>query len=121
MEEERPYLGMQHPLTGEWYWYATLPMGSTNLPGIAGHFGAAFLQMVMENDPHFQGTPMTNDFTMPLHGYTFDQSKGLGRVLISEDGRPAVMIFLWVDDALIHGPTYEKTSGALKYILDTAV
>jgi hypothetical protein len=64
MEEERPYLGMQHPLTGEWYWYATLPMGSTNLPGIAGHFGAAFLQTVTENDPCFQGTPMMNDLIL---------------------------------------------------------
>ena len=33
----------------------------------------------------------------------------------------AVHIWVWVDDFLLHGPTYEKTARALRFFLDTAV
>jgi hypothetical protein len=50
----------------------------------------------------------------------FEPGLGYGFVLTARDG-PAVKMWVWVDDFLIHGPTNTKTLEALNYFLDTTV
>jgi hypothetical protein len=42
VDEERRFMGIIHPDTGDHYWYARLPMGSSNSVAVSGRFGAAF-------------------------------------------------------------------------------
>jgi hypothetical protein len=58
--DERKYLGMIHPITLKRYFYRGLPMGSGNLPSLAGRHGNAFLRRVCDHCPAFQGQPSTN-------------------------------------------------------------
>jgi hypothetical protein len=46
--------------------------------------------------------------------------KGMLFTLESDDG-PAVLIWAWVEDFLIHGPNEDKTSRALSLFLDLAL
>ena len=57
------------------------------------------------------------DFRKPV----FDPALGYGFILESTDGSPAVKIWVWVDDFILHGPSFEKTTQALKFFLDTTV
>jgi hypothetical protein len=43
VDEERQFVGLIHPDTGDHYWYTRLPMGSSNSPAVSGRFGAASL------------------------------------------------------------------------------
>ena len=120
-EDERPHLGLVHPKTGKHYWYARLPMGTSNSPAVAGRYGAAFLRLVLESIPEFKGTPLPNDFSQAIEGRGYDPKLGIGRVLIGEDGEPACWIWIHVDDVLIHAPTKAKLQRALDQILDLTV
>jgi hypothetical protein len=54
--------------------------------------------------------------------YSFDPALGYRFVLIVESVYgPAVIIWLWVDDFIIYGPTINKTPVALKFSLDEMV
>jgi hypothetical protein len=46
LDEERKFMGVIHPYTGDHYWYTHLPMGSSNSPAVSGIFGAVFLRLV---------------------------------------------------------------------------
>jgi hypothetical protein len=43
---DRPYLGTIHPITGLFYVYAGLPMGSSHSPALACRYGLAFLRLL---------------------------------------------------------------------------
>lgn len=45
----------------------------------------------------------------------------MGRVLIGADGEPALLIWVHVDDILVHGHSLEKVSRGLDFVMDTAV
>jgi hypothetical protein len=45
VDEERRFMGIIHPHTGDHYWCTRLPMGSSNSPAASGRFGAAFLRL----------------------------------------------------------------------------
>ena len=46
---------------------------------------------------------------------------GDGRALVGPDGIPIVILWNHVDDILAHGPTLDKLSEGLKFLLDTTV
>ena len=121
VEEERPYLGCVHPGTGRMYRYKTLPMGSGNSPGASGRYGATFRRLVEETLPAFQGQAIQNDFSTGLSGRGFNPQLGRGRVLLGPDGLPSCLLWLHVDDCLVHGPTKEKCSEGLRQLLDLSV
>lgn len=118
--EDRPYLGVKHPITGELYAYRGLPMGGGSSPGITGQFGLSLLRLLREQCSLFQGTPKANCYWTGFSETGFDPKLGYGFILQAKDG-PAVKMWVWVDDFLLHGPTHAKTLAALHYFLDTTV
>jgi hypothetical protein len=118
MATERPYMGMIHPLTELEYWYNRLPMGSNNSPGISRRFGAAFLRLIIDNCQEFQGCTILNH---PLSDGSYSPRLGEGRILVGLDGLPALLIWIHVDDVLVHGPSKDKLVAGLAFIMDTAV
>ena len=118
--DDHPHLGVLHPETQELLTYFGLPMGSSNSPPLAGRYGLAFIRMIREKCALFQGQTQANCWWTSFEEQRFDPSLGYGCVLISKTGA-AVRIFVWVDDFLIHGPTYESTCAALTFFLDTAL
>jgi hypothetical protein len=120
-EDERQYLGCIHPTTGVMLRYKTLPMGAGNSPGASGRFGAIFVRLIRETLPAFQGTPMQNDYAGAFAGAGYHPHLGIGRVIIGLDGLPACIIWIHVDDLLIHGPSYEKCLAGLIQVLELSV
>lgn len=118
---ERPYLGMIHPATGQTYSYHRLPMGTRNSPAVACRFGNAFIRYIVETCPLFQGTPVHNDFVSQLLGNEFRAEWGIGRVLLGPNGEPALLIWMHVNDILVHGPSFDKVSRGLDFIMNTAL
>jgi hypothetical protein len=80
VDEERQFMGLIHPETGDLYWYTRLPMGSSNSPAVSGRFGAAFLRLIFQEVEEMQGEVVINDWKVAL---------GVGPVLIGSDGLPA--------------------------------
>lgn len=123
-ENERPYLGCIHPISGEVRVYTGLPMGATNSPAIAGRMGAAFIRLLLRHYPKiYSGTArISNTWWDRFNGRPYDPKLGHGFVLLSdEDGLPSVLIWVHVDDFLIHGPTFAKTAEALSALMDQAL
>ena len=103
------------------YVYNTFPMGTRNSPGASGRFGAAFLRYVVDKFPVFQGTPVDNSPITYFRKTVYHPEYGEGRVLIGSDGEPVVLVWIHVDDILIHGPSFEKLVTAMNALLDTTV
>lgn len=118
--DDRPYMGVLHPITEVLYTYWGLSMGAGNSPALAGRFGLAFVRMLKERFEEFQGDPGVNSWWTSFSYSGFDPDLGFGYTLTGRDGM-AVKIWVFVDDFLIHGPSYEKTCRALRRFLDTAV
>jgi hypothetical protein len=119
--DDRPFLGLLHPVTGIMYAYGGLPMGAGSSPCLAGRYGLSFLRLLRERCALFQGEPRANCYWTGFSEQGYDPRLGYGFILESADGSPAVKIWVWVDDFIIHGPTFEKTTAALKFFLDTTV
>jgi hypothetical protein len=79
---ERHLLGVLHPGTYGHYWWGRLPMGISHSPAASGRFGAAFVRMVREQCPQFQGLPLQNDLVSLLQGHDFDPILGMGHLLV---------------------------------------
>ena len=88
--------------------YDTLPIGTRNSPGTSGRFDAAFLRQILESSPLFQGSPQANSFHSTFENSSIHPNHGTDRVLIGEDGLPAVLLWIHVDDILIHAPTQKS-------------
>ena len=120
--EDRKYLGLQHPLTGGMYQYGGLPMGAGNSPGLAGRYGLSFLRLLREQTDLFGRRCRDNCYWSEFRDDgTYVPGLGYGYVLARADGRPAVLVWVWVDDFLIHGPDRESTAEALTFFLDASV
>jgi hypothetical protein len=118
--EDQKYLGMLHPVTNVLYAYKGLPMGAATSPGLACRYGLSFLRALKARFEVFQGKGEANCWWTGFTEKGFDPALGYGFTLQSDDG-PAVLIWVWVDDFLIHGPTEEKVSRALTIFLDAAL
>mmetsp|Transcript_14789 Transcript_14789/g.22576 ORF Transcript_14789/g.22576 Transcript_14789/m.22576 type:complete len:202 (-) Transcript_14789:1367-1972(-) len=118
--QDRPYMGVPHPITDILYTYWSLSMGAGNSPALAGRFSLAFVRLLKENFSKFQGKPETNCWWTSYSEEGFDPALGFGFILKGKDGY-AVKLWVFIDDFLIHGPTYHKTCSALHHFLNTAV
>jgi len=98
-----------------------MPMGSANSPAASGWFGAGLICLILETIPEFQGVAEKNDYSQFLWGNGFHPSKGIWWVIIGSDGHPACLIWIHVDDLLIHGPNLKKSTLGLHHILDLMV
>ena len=118
--DDRPYLGLRHPVTDVLYEYVGLPMGGSNSPAVACRYGLLFIRMLCERFQEFQGTPKANCWWTGFSEDGYNPDLGYGFTLHGKDGG-AVRIWAFVDDFLLHGPTYEKTASALTTFLNLAV
>ena len=89
-------------------------------PAGSGRFGATFLQILMYKCALFQGRPVDNSFPGFICHHVFDPKLGEDRVLISDDGTSALLLWLHVDDLLLHGPTLSKVEEGLYFVLAEA-
>ena len=119
--EDQPFLGITHPRTGKLYVWKGCPMGSGSSPALAGRYCLAFVRLLRERCEWFRGRATANCWWSELRDEGYDPAKGYGFSLRRADGRPAVRIWVFVDDFAIHGPDYESTAAALKAFLDLAV
>jgi len=118
--DDRPYLGLVHPIMGELYCYYGLPMGRGQSPSSACCYGLSFVRQFPERFDVFQGKATSNCWWKGFSAEGFDPKLGDGYTLIGKDGA-AVKIWVWVDDFLIHRPILDETKAALRFFLDTAV
>ena len=58
--DDQPYLGLVHPITDTRFAYGGLPMGATNSPALASHYGLSLLRLVRERYSVFQGAAKAN-------------------------------------------------------------
>jgi hypothetical protein len=58
--DDRPYLGLKHPITGVLLEYAGLHMGGANSSAIACRYGLSFVHMLKGRFDEFQGDPKIN-------------------------------------------------------------
>lgn len=119
-DSDREYLGLIHPKTGEHYWYRGLPMGSASSPAIAGQGVAALLRDLLRHDM-FEGRVILNDVTNHLRGEPYRARWPEGRVIVGADGQPVPIIFVWVDDFLVHASTRSACQAALDLLMDHLV
>lgn len=119
-EDERRYLGLIHPVTGDILVWNALPMGGANSPACAGRFGLAFLRLLREH--YFvTGQPRPNCWWTDMTEAGYDPKLGYGYVLVGRDGIPTIRVWVHVDDFAIHGLTRAATEAALRTFLDAAV
>jgi hypothetical protein len=121
LDEERKFMVLIHPGTGDHYWYTRLPMGSANSPPVSERFGEALLHLTCHEVEEMQGEVQINEWRVELEGSGFDPKLGIGRVLVGSGGLPHYLIWMHVDDIFLHGPTRAKCTSALKKILDLTV
>ena len=118
--DDRPYLGLIHPITAILYAYFGLPMGSANSPANACKFGVSFLRQLRERFAIFTGQGTANCFWSSFRDEGYDPDLGYGFVLKHANGL-AIKMWAFVDDFLIHGPDYPSVNAALRLFLDAAV
>jgi hypothetical protein len=80
VDEERQFMGIIHPYTGDHYGCTRLPMGSSNSPAVSGRFGAAVLLIIFQEVEEMQGEVLINDWKVALEGDEFDPKLGIGQV-----------------------------------------
>jgi hypothetical protein len=102
--DEQKYLSRLHPGTGRLRAYQGLPMGSGNSPPAAGRYGLSFCRLVRQSFAVFQGAAEANCYWTSFSSIRYHPHRGYGYVLRGTDGC-AVLLWVWVDDFLVHGPT----------------
>jgi len=117
LPSEHKYLGMTHPGTKAMYVYDRFSMGTRNSPGGAGKFGASYIRSILDSSPVFQGRAYDNSLQTYFVRTVHHPQLGEGQLLIGSDGLPVVLIWLHVDDKLIHSPTHRKLIITLEVIL----
>ena len=120
--EEHKYMGITHPGTGAMHVFRTFAMGTRNSPGASGRFGAALIRIIMDTSDLFKGVVVDNSIQQYFSRKVHHPKYGEGRILIGVvDGLPVVLLWLHVDDLLIHAPTRAKLTDALDHILNTII
>jgi hypothetical protein len=84
--DDRPFLGLRHPITQVLLEYAGLPMGGANSPAIACRYGLSFIRMLKERFDTFQGDPKVNCWWTGFSEEGYDPDLGYGFNLIGKDG-----------------------------------
>ena len=121
LPEERKYLGCIHPMTGERLVWVGLPMGSSNSPAIACRLTNSVLRQIREREEIFKGKPEMNSWRTKLEANKYNPKQGHGRTLIRDNGEPVALIWVMVDDFLVHAPTKQACEEAFKIFLNHMV
>jgi hypothetical protein len=97
--------------------------GTANSPAIAGPIGAAILRLLLARSPaKFSGQGSPNIWWTGFRFLGYDPNLGYGFLWRSlQDGLPAVLLWVHVDDFLLHRPTYNKAAAPLSALMDTAL
>jgi len=119
--DEHLLLGCIHPVTGRHLVYLGLPMGSASSPSIACRMGNSAIRQLKTESQTFSGKPVENTWRKALSGGSYDQRLGHGRTYIGEDGLPAALIWVMVDDFMVHAPTKRKCFQAFSEFMDYSV
>ena len=119
-EEDRPHLGLMHPITEVLYAYCGQPMGSGNAPSVGCKVGLAFIRKLKEKFEVFNGKGRPNCFWTGFRETGYDPALGYGFILENRLGL-TVKIWAFVDDFLIHGPNQASVESALGLFLDSAL
>jgi hypothetical protein len=97
-------------------------MGAGNSPALGGRYGLAFVRLLKTKHAIFQGDPKANCWWSGFkEDGNYEPRYGYGYILLGQNGKPSVRIWVFVDDFLIHGPDYQSTAEALALFLDAAV
>ena len=106
------------------YVYTTFPMDACNYPGALGLRGVLEQLSFDWSSKDFQSSKENQLGKSSSHtskrGYTI-QKLGEGRILADKEELFAVLVWMHVDDILIHGPSKEKLITALEAILSTTI
>jgi hypothetical protein len=105
---ERKYIGCIHPITEAQLVYCGLPMGLSNSPAISCRVTNGGIRTIQERESLFQGNVRLNTWATKMTDGTYDLRLGHGRVIMGNDGLPAALIWVMVDDFLIQAPTQRK-------------
>lgn len=81
-------------------------------------FGCVFINLVLETLPSFKGDPQQNDYTSGFAGKGYHPALCIGQALMGLDELPTCIIWIHVNDLLIHAPTYDKCLAGLREVLD---
>ena len=105
---DQKWLGLKHPVTGEVLECFGLPMGTGNSSNIASRLGCAFLRKIRTTCTEFQGLSKLNCFWSGFQFDDFDPTLGHGWVTLSRDDGPAVLMWIFINDIIIHAQTKAK-------------
>jgi hypothetical protein len=103
---DRKYLGLRIPATGELCRYTVFPFGLSVSP----HYISAAISeahRLLRQHPLFKGAPVTNLPSQP----GFDPAKPVVYQVTAE-GQPTCTVAIYVDDAMISGPSYSTCRAA---------
>ena len=93
-------------------------MCTRNIPAASVRLGHSFVCLLLSHGPLFGGLSCINSLSSQLKGSPYDSTLGEGRVSVGGDRVPAVLVWLHVDDLLLHGPTYNKVAKSLTVVMD---
>ena len=96
-------------------------MCTRNNPAASGRFGLSFVRQLLSHGSLFGGLIYNNSLSSQLSGKSYDASLGEGRVILGEDGLPGFLVWLHVDDLILHGPTHVKVDHALTLVMNEAL
>jgi hypothetical protein len=119
--EERKDLGCIHPITGAKLVYCGLPMGSASSPAISCRITNGGMRTIRDLESVFQSKIQTNTWETAMQDGYYNPQKGHGQVLMGSDGLPAALIWVMVDDYLIHAPTERKCREAFTVFMNHMV
>jgi hypothetical protein len=106
------YLGCIHSVSGAQLVYCGLTMGSASSPAISCRITNGGMRTIRATEPVFQGDIEINTWATAMKDGSYEPRKGHGRVLMGADGLPAALIWVMVDDYLIHAPTSQAEVSA---------
>ena len=117
-EEDRKYLGLQHPRTGKWYRYTRLAMGAACSPAAFSRL-VAWAMKEAEKYPEFGG----GTASCKVEVVENDSNPLMPRVYLANatDGAPVPVAKWFVDDGLLAAPTERACEAAyerLRWVLE---
>jgi hypothetical protein len=118
---ERCYLGCIHPITAAQLVYCGLPMGSASSPAISCRITNGAMRTIRDTESVFQGDVEISTWATAMKDGSYDPRKGHGRVVMGREGLPAALIWVMVDDYLVHAPTKRKCQLAFSSFMDHMV
>ena len=101
------------------FWHS-LPMGSSNSPACACRHGMSFLRLLRRRLRR-RGDTHTNTWRDGFLRGSLNGQVGYGFVELDKHGNPAVLVWVHVDDFLLHAPTLHLINWALREFMAAAL